>query len=122
MKRFWMTLFFIGTTFNSSLAMADHWVYYADPEPREYAPPPPPPQNWGPPPMWQHPHDYHPVHSWYEGQSLPPEYCDHRYDVDWREQGLPPPPHGHHWKRVHGDYVLVAAASSLITAILLGSH
>ncbi|WDS36253.1 RcnB family protein [Pseudoxanthomonas sp.] len=42
---------------------------------------------------------------------------------DWRGRGLREPPRGHRWVRdEHGDYILVALASGLITDLLLNAH
>ncbi|MCQ4010676.1 RcnB family protein, partial [Klebsiella pneumoniae] len=30
---------------------------------------------------------------------------------DWSDRGLPPPPEGHHWSYIDGNYVLIAAAT-----------
>ncbi|MHA3057332.1 RcnB family protein [Acinetobacter sp. ANC 4641] len=64
----------------------------------------------------------HPVRYWHEGQYIPRDYMDGRYYVDWHERRLPPPPYGHRWMQIDGNFVLVAVASSVITQILLGSH
>ena len=64
----------------------------------------------------------HPVRYWHEGDYIPRGYMDDRYYVDWHERRLPPPPRGHRWMQIDGDFVLVAVASSVITQILLGSH
>lgn len=38
---------------------------------------------------------------------------------DWSDRGLPPPPEGHHWSYIDGNYVLIAAATGIITSILV---
>lgn len=133
MKRFWVTALTIGTMVSSTMVLADPWDdhhrgggYRDDGPPQRYYEPPRPP-HWGPQPYWNNGYGYHrhhdyPVRYWHEGQRLPPEYFNDRYYVDWRNNELPPPPYGHRWMRINGDFVLVAVASSLITQILLGPH
>lgn len=42
-----------------------------------------------------------------------------RYDrVDWRRHHLRAPPRGYEWREVNGQYVLAAAATGLIAAII----
>ncbi len=69
-------------------------------------------------------HDMPRPHSdWRKGQKLPAQYRSQSYYVnDWRNRDLPSPPSGHHWLNVNGDYVLVAAATGIISSILLGGH
>jgi Ni/Co efflux regulator RcnB len=38
---------------------------------------------------------------------------------DWNDRGLPPPPQGQHWSYINGNYVLIAAATGIITSILV---
>ncbi|MCK8188321.1 RcnB family protein, partial [Erwinia amylovora] len=45
---------------------------------------------------------------------------DYRVD-DWRARGLDEPPRGAHWAYIDGTYVLIAAATGLITAIIVGN-
>ena len=57
---------------------------------------------------------------WQQGDNLPPTYRSSHYRVsDWRSRGLPPPPSGHRWVHVKGEYILVAVASGVIANILL---
>ncbi|WP_343594959.1 RcnB family protein [Acinetobacter sp.] len=135
-KSKWMAVVLaLSTSLASGLTLADPWEhgdrpseYYGYHHDHHWDEPP---HDWRdhPPHDWRYypPHDYwrdrdHPVRYWHEGEYIPRGYMDERYYVDWHEQRLPPPPYGHRWMRINGDYVLVAAASSLITAILLGSH
>jgi len=61
-----------------------------------------------------------PNHSWYRGDRLPYEYRTRHYVVDdWRSHHLYAPPHGYQWVQSGGDYLLVAAATGIIAAILL---
>ncbi|RLM18623.1 hypothetical protein BIY29_17995 [Brenneria alni] len=56
------------------------------------------------------------------GHPVPQRYRGDGYRVnDWRMRGLRQPPAGHHWAYVNGNYVLIAAATGIITAILLNS-
>ena len=64
-----------------------------------------------------------PHQDWHAGQVVPHQYRGEDYYVnDWRSRDLPPPPHGHRWMNVNGDYVLVAVATGIIASILLGGH
>ena len=55
---------------------------------------------------------------------MPAEYRDRRYVVeDWRAYHLAPPPRDHQWVRSDtGEFLLVAAATGLITDIVINSH
>ncbi|WP_111895714.1 RcnB family protein [Acinetobacter sp. MB5] len=108
----------VSTSLASGLTLADPW----DHDDRR-----------GPPVYYEHHYDHgwdgprhhwrdHPVRYWHEGEYIPRDYMDDHYYVDWHEEHLPPPPYGHRWMRIDGDFVLVAVASSIITQILLGPH
>lgn len=61
-------------------------------------------------------------HEFRRGYPLPPRYRDGYYRVDdWRYRGLQPPPRGHYWSYIDGRYVLIAAATGVITAILMNN-
>ncbi|KGD70879.1 hypothetical protein HA49_18400 [Tatumella morbirosei] len=61
-------------------------------------------------------------HRFEPGRRFPHEYRGPHYWVnDWHNRGLPPPPYGHRWSYVDGNYVLVAIASGVITSIILNS-
>ena len=63
-----------------------------------------------------------PRHDWHKGNRLPAEYRNKRHVVnDWRARRQSPPPRGHQWVQVDGDYVLMAAATGLIAQIILGN-
>ncbi len=54
------------------------------------------------------------------GHPAPVRFRGAEYQVnDWRDRGLPPPPDGQHWSYIDGNYVLIAAATGVITAIIL---
>ncbi|SDB83015.1 RcnB family protein [Acinetobacter boissieri] len=78
-----------------------------------------------PPPMYQErpmpPHQM-PSQDWQRGQPLPPRF-QHNDDMvqDWHERGLPPPPRGHRWHYIDGNYVLTSVATGVITSILMGA-
>ncbi len=56
------------------------------------------------------------------GQPAPWRYRGGDYRVDdWRDRGLDEPPRGAHWAYIDGNYVLIAAATGLITAIIVGN-
>ncbi|RAO75931.1 hypothetical protein CA260_13760 [Dyella jiangningensis] len=62
---------------------------------------------------------------WYHrGGYVPVEYRDRRYVVeDWRTYHLAPPPPEHQWVRSDtGEFLLVAAATGIITDIIINSH
>jgi Predicted integral membrane protein len=51
---------------------------------------------------------------------MPPEFRGPHYRVDdWRERRLPEPPRGEYWSYIDGNYVLIAAATGVITSLLL---
>ncbi|KAF1019301.1 MAG: hypothetical protein GAK30_03202 [Paracidovorax wautersii] len=57
------------------------------------------------------------------GDRLPDTYRGHQYVVDdWRGHGLRPPPRGHRWVQVGGEYVLVAIATGVIASIILNGQ
>ena len=56
----------------------------------------------------------------HRGGKLPPSYRSKHYVVDdWRGHGLQRPARGQHWVQVGSDYLLVAAATSVIAQIVL---
>ncbi|MCF8998684.1 RcnB family protein [Acinetobacter nectaris] len=70
----------------------------------------------------QYPHYYHAPEGgqWQRGGYLPRSYWGPNYRINnWQDNGLPPPPSGHRWLHVNGQYILVAAATGIITSILL---
>ncbi|ADU68364.1 RcnB family protein [Pantoea sp. At-9b] len=61
-------------------------------------------------------------HDFRRGYPAPPEFRGPHYRVDdWRGHGLYAPPRGEYWSYIDGNYVLVAAATGIITAILLNN-
>ncbi|WP_434667256.1 RcnB family protein [Klebsiella sp. B345] len=59
-------------------------------------------------------------HDFRKGQPAPERYRGNGYRVnDWNARGLPAPPQGQHWSYIDGNYVLIAAASGIITSILV---
>ena len=61
-------------------------------------------------------------HDFRRGHTAPQEFRGDRYRVnDWRERGLHEPPHGEYWSNINGNYVLIAAATGVITSIILNS-
>ena len=63
-------------------------------------------------------------HDFDRGRPVPDDFRGPNYRVDdWRDRGLPSPPHGQHWAYVDGNYLLVAATTGIITSIILnGMH
>ena len=54
------------------------------------------------------------------GHPAPESYRGAQYRVDdWRARGLSQPPQGHYWANINGNYVLMAAATGIITSIIL---
>jgi len=61
-------------------------------------------------------------HEFRRGHAIPQEYRGDRYRVaNWHERGLREPPRGYHWASIDGNYVLIAAATGVITALVLNS-
>ncbi|PVZ88710.1 hypothetical protein C9426_07770 [Serratia sp. S1B] len=136
-KSKWMAVALaLSTSLASGLTLADPWdhddrasEYYEHHHYRHWDEPPPrywreySSHDWRAYPSHDDWRDRdHPVRYWHEGQYIPRDYMDDRYYVDWHERRLPPPPYGHRWMQIDGDFVLVAVASSVITQILLGPH
>ncbi|XBS71484.1 RcnB family protein [Acerihabitans sp. KWT182] len=56
------------------------------------------------------------------GYPVPRYYRGEGYRVhDWRYRGLQAPPPGHYWTYIDGRYVLIAAATGVVTAIIMGN-
>lgn len=61
-------------------------------------------------------------HDFRRGHTAPQEFRSDRYRVnDWRDRGLKEPPRGEYWSNINGNYVLIAAATGVITSIILNS-
>ncbi|MFP1760483.1 RcnB family protein [Lonsdalea quercina] len=61
-------------------------------------------------------------HDFRRGKPAPARYRGNDYRVnDWRARGLRQPPSGQHWAYIDGNYVLIAAATGVITSIILNS-
>ena len=59
-------------------------------------------------------------HDFRKGQPAPERFRGNDYRVnDWHDRGLPSPPRGQHWSYIDGNYVLIAAATGIITSILI---
>jgi len=55
-----------------------------------------------------------------QGERIPQQYRGYSYRVDdWKAYGLSQPPRNHHWVQIGGDFILIAAATGVITSILL---
>jgi Ni/Co efflux regulator RcnB len=61
-------------------------------------------------------------HNWRKGDRI--NHNDwHRYQsVDWRSHHLRQPPRGYEWRQVNGQYVMAAAATGLVAAIIMANH
>ncbi|OON38736.1 hypothetical protein BTJ39_16735 [Izhakiella australiensis] len=60
-------------------------------------------------------------HDFRRGRPVPPDYRDGYRVDDWHARGLRQPPQGEHWAYIDGNYVLIAAATGIITSIILSS-
>lgn len=61
-------------------------------------------------------------HDFRRGHAIPSEYRGDRYRInDWHDRGLREPPRGEHWAYIDGNYVLIAAATGIITSLILSS-
>lgn len=61
-------------------------------------------------------------HDFRKGKPVPQGFRADNYRVkDWRARGLYQPPRGQNWAYINGNYVLIAAATGIVTAILLDS-
>lgn len=61
-------------------------------------------------------------HDFRRGQPLPPRFRGNDYRIDdWHRRGLYEPPRGAYWGYIDGNYVLIAAATGVITSIILGN-
>ncbi|GAA3577761.1 RcnB family protein [Gibbsiella greigii] len=61
-------------------------------------------------------------HDFRKGKPVPQGFRADNYRVkDWRARGLYQPPRGQNWAYINGNYVLIAAATGIVTAILLES-
>lgn len=70
----------------------------------------------------QHPHYHYNARGpeFRRGGYVPREYRHRQYVVvDYRSHRLAPPPRGHQWVQVGGDYVLIAIATGIIASIIL---
>ncbi len=61
-------------------------------------------------------------HDFRKGRAAPERYRGDDYRVkDWRDRGLREPPTGQNWAYIDGNYVLIAAATGIITSIILSN-
>ena len=61
-------------------------------------------------------------HNWRKGDRISRNDW-HRYQsVDWRRHHLRQPPRGYEWREVDGQYVMAAAATGLVAAIIAAGH
>lgn len=61
-------------------------------------------------------------HDFHRGERMPSRFRGDDYRVsNWHERGLREPPRGEHWAYIDGNYVLIAAATGIITTILLNN-
>jgi Ni/Co efflux regulator RcnB len=71
-------------------------------------------------------HDDHrgpPAHRhWRKGDRIDRNQWRRYRSVDWRRHHLRAPPRGYEWREVNGQYVLAAAATGLVAAIIAAGH
>ena len=61
-------------------------------------------------------------HDFRRGHPLPPHFRARDYRIDdWHHRGLHRPPRGSYWSYIDGHYVLIAAATGVVTSIILNS-
>lgn len=85
--------------------------------------PGPGPDRHGPPGYDRHddrrpPGNAYGRHRWRQGERIRRDEWRRYRVVDWRRHHLRRPPRGYEWRQVNGDYVLAAAATGLIAAII----
>lgn len=124
---------FVSATCTSSLTFADPWRGDRDDDFRggwqqQHAI-----QHDRPSRHYQNHQDHGPVYNndhrystqyidrrWQRGNYVPQAYRGQGYRVNnWRGRGLPTPRQGQRWLNVDGQYILIAAATGIITSILL---
>ncbi len=60
---------------------------------------------------------------WKQGDRMPAEYRGHQYVVnDPQAHGLRKPPRGQQWVDIGGQYFLVAAATGIITSLIVNAN
>ncbi|HEX2760916.1 MAG TPA: RcnB family protein [Rhizomicrobium sp.] len=68
-------------------------------------------------------HDNGHHRGWYKGGRIDRRDWNRGYRVsDWRRYHLQRPPRGYEWRRVDNQYVLAAAATGLIAALVLANQ
>lgn len=67
-------------------------------------------------------HDDHGRHNWRKGERIDRNEWRRYSAVDWRRHHLRQPPRGYEWREANGQYVLAAAATGLIAAIIVANH
>lgn len=68
-------------------------------------------------------HDNGHHRGWYKGGRIDRRDWNRGYRVnDWRRYHLQRPPRGYEWRRVDNQYVLAAAATGLIMALVLANN
>lgn len=61
-------------------------------------------------------------HAWRKGDRIDRNQWRRYKSVDWRRHHLRAPPRGYEWREVNGQYVLAAAATGLVAAIIAAGH
>lgn len=64
-------------------------------------------------------HDARKKHRWSKGQRFDRDYRRYRVDErDYRRYRLHTPPRGYYWVRADDDFILVAAATGIISSVI----
>jgi len=61
-------------------------------------------------------------HNWRKGDRISRNDWRRYQSVDWRRHHLRQPPRGYEWREVDGQYVMAAAATGLVAAIIMANH
>ena len=69
-----------------------------------------------------HDHGHYVRHDeWHKGARIGHDDWNRGAKIDYRHYHLSAPPHGYEWREVDGNYVLAAAATGLISSVVIAS-
>ncbi|MCU4413522.1 RcnB family protein [Acinetobacter sp. WU_MDCI_Axc73] len=99
----------------TTMAAPNDWHQYRGVD-RHYHHAPPKPKA---PPKWSNSHHERDRYvTFRKGDRLPYQYRDNRYHVsNWHHSRLSAPPHGYHWVKAHGRYLLVSNGNHRIYTV-----
>lgn len=66
-------------------------------------------------------HDNYGHRNWRKGGRIERHDCNRGQRIDYRRYKLQRPPRGYEWRRVDNNYVLAAAATGLIAALIMAN-